>query len=292
MNRITRALGTAAGVALLIATGIGASSAVGQGGMPPPCAPGQQPSQQAPCMPSGTGGNGGNAGSMPACAPGQQPSPQAPCVPPGAGGNGGNGGQGGKPGAGQGLPADLPPCGTNGTGSVPTPQAPCIMDKSMPDCAPGQQPPPLNPDGTPQGPPCKPQGAVQLGQAPPQGTTDKLMTMDVDIEGTGANPDSLDVTLNKIVKGIPRAKAASLTEQLQDDSLTINTTSATRCWADKKADQNAEPDRVPCAQLSDAADNWPGSHQATIQARMKFDSTTFMPTFTATKILVKGKSLL
>jgi hypothetical protein len=160
----------------------------------------------------------------------------------------------------------------------------------MPDCAPGQQPPPIGPDGTIQGTPCKPSGAVQFNQAPPKEAMNKLMTLDVDVDGSGEAPDSFDVSLNKIVKGIGKAARADMQDKLQGESFTLGTTKATKCFADKKSDADALADPVSCATLSDAADNYAQTVQAIVQARMKFDTTTMMPTFTATKIVIKGKS--
>jgi len=247
MNRFVKVLGAAAGSAAIIATGIGVSSSVAQTNYPP-------------------------------CAAGQQPTPQAPCIPAGM-----------TPPSGGTMP-NMPKCGTNGTGPVPTPTAPCMMDPQMPDCAPGQQPPPIGPDGTIQGTPCKPSGAVQFNQAPPKEAMNKLMTLDVDVDGSGEAPDSFDVSLNKIVKGIGKAARADMQDKLQGESFTLGTTKATKCFADKKSDADALADPVSCATLSDAADNYAQTVQAIVQARMKFDTTTMMPTFTATKIVIKGKS--
>jgi len=47
---------------------------------------------------------------------------------------------------------------------------------------------------------------------------------------------------------------------------------------------------VSCNTLSDAVDNYANTVNATVQVRMKFDSASFTPTFTATKIVIKGKS--
>jgi len=271
MNRFVKILGAAAGSAAIIATGIGVSSSVAQTNYPP-CAAGQQPTPQAPCIPAGmTPPSGGGMPSMPSM--------------PGA--NGGNGGAGGAPNP---TLANMPKCGTNGTGPVPTPGAPCMIDPQMPDCAPGQQPPSIGPDGTIQGTPCKPSGAVQFNQAPPKEAMNKLMTLDVDVDGSGEAPNSFDVSLNKIVKGIGKAARADLQDKLEGESFTLGTTKATKCFADKKSDADALADPVSCATLSDAADNYAQTVQAIVQARMKFDTTTMMPTFTATKIVIKGKS--
>ena len=55
-------------------------------------------------------------------------------------------------------------------------------------------------------------------------------------------------------------------------------------------DPDALADPVSCTTLSDAVDNYANTVNATVQVRMKFDSASFTPTFTATKIVIKGKS--
>jgi hypothetical protein len=93
-----------------------------------------------PVLAQGTGGGGQGPGNLQPCAQGQQPTPQAPCLPQGGfpGGGGGGGGQpGGFPGGG--FPGgNLQPCAP---GQMPSPQSPCLP----PTCQPGQQPSPQSP---------------------------------------------------------------------------------------------------------------------------------------------------
>lgn len=279
MNRYAKTFAVgAAGLAGAIAVGVGSAGASMPPGMtmPPPCAPGQAP-QIGPggipsCLPSGMpGGNGGNGGAVP---PGM--------TMPGGTMPGGNGG------AGQMIPSNLPPCAP---GARPTPQAPCMMDMNMPECGP-EGPPKLNPDGSlPAGAqPCRPNGAVQFNQAPPKESMNKLMTLDVDVDGEGEKAGDFDVTLNRIVKGIGKAAREKLQDQLEGESFIIGTNGGTKCFADKKSDPDAEADKVSCKVLTDKLDDSAVTIKATIQARMKFDSASFTPNFTATKVVIKGKS--
>lgn len=202
------------------------------------------------------------------------------------GGNGGNGGAGTMP-PGMMMP-NLPACAP---GTFPSPQNPCKMDMNMPDCGP-EGPPKLNPDGSlPAGAvPCKPSGRVQFDMAPPKEAQNKLMTLDVDVDGQGEKAGDFDVTLNRIVKGIGKAARVQLQDQLEGESFIIGTNGATKCFADKKSDPDAEADKVSCKVLSDAVDDTATTVKATIQARMKFDQASFTPTFTATKVVIKGKN--
>ena len=274
MNRYSKIAIGAASIAGAIAVGVGSAGASMNF---PPCAPGQMPSPQSPCIPAGmtppsNGGNGGNGGSMPS-----MPMP---------GGNGGNGGAGTMP-PGMMMP-NLPACAP---GTFPSPQNPCKMDMNMPDCGP-EGPPKLNPDGSlPAGAvPCKPSGRVQFNMAPPKEAQNKLMTLDVDVDGQGEKAGDFDVTLNRIVKGIGKAARVQLQDQLEGESFIIGTNGATKCFADKKSDPDAEADKVSCKVLSDAVDDTATTVKATIQARMKFDQASFTPTFTATKVVIKGKN--
>lgn len=283
MNRYAKtfAIG-AAGLAGAIAIGVGSAGASGPPPgmtmppgmpMPPQCAPGQMPSSQAPCIP--TGGNGGNGGAMP---PGM---PMPGGGPAGAGGNGGAGGM------------MLPPLAACAPGQLPSPAAPCKFDGAgMPECGP-EGPPKLNPDGSlpPGAVPCKPKGlGPQLDMAPPTEAMKKLMTLDVEVDGSGETPGTFDVTLVAIRKGIGKAARATMQDQLEGESFIIGTNGATKCFADKKTDPDAEADKVSCKVLSDAVDDTATTVKATIQARMKFDQASFTPTFTATKVVIKGKN--
>jgi len=274
MNRpYTTLVVGAASVAGAIVIGVGSAGA----SMPvptPPCALGQTPTIQNPCMPAGMGGNGGNGGSG---------MPNMPNMPM-PGGNGGNGGAGGP----AMMMPNLPNCAP---GQKPSPTAPCKLNFNLPECGPAG-PPRLNPDGSlPEGAvPCRPNGAVQFDQAPPREALNKLMTLDVGVDGQGEKAGDFDVTLNRIVKGIGKAARENLQDKLEGESFIIGTNGSTKCFADKKSDPDAEADKVSCKVLSDAVDDTATTVKATIQARMKFDQASFTPTFTATKIVIKGKN--
>ena len=276
MNRYAKTFAVGAvGLAGAIAIGVGSAGASSFNY--PPCAAGQNPTPQVPCIPAGfTPPGGTGTGAVP---------PGTGGVPPGASIPGG----GTTPGAGgQGFPTNLPQCAP---GTRPSPGNPCLLDQTLPECGPAG-PPKLNPDGTlPDGAvACKPSGAVQFNQAPPKEATNKLMTLDVDVDGEGEKAGDFDVTLNKIVKGIGKAARAKLQDQLEGESFIIGTNGGTKCFADKKSDPDAEADKVSCKMLTDAVDDSAVTIKATIQARMKFDSASFTPTFTATKVVIKGKS--
>lgn len=273
MNRYAKtfAIG-AAGLAGAIAIGVGSAGASGPPPgmtMPPPCAPGQAP-QIGPggmpsCMPSGMpGGNGGNGGAMP-------PGMNMP------GGNGGAGGVGGN--AGMMLP-ELPACAP---GVLPSPAAPCKFDPAgLPECAEGVMP-------SPQAP-CKPKGmGPQFDMAPPAEAMKKLLTLDVEVDGSGEDPGTFDVTLVAIKKGIGKASRAQLQDQLEGESFIINAVKA-KCFADKKSDADAIPDKVSCKVLSDETDDSATTLRATVVTRMKFDQATRQPSFKATKFVIRGKS--
>ncbi len=277
MNRYAKtfAIG-AAGLAGAIAIGVGSAGAsmpMPPGmPMPPQCAPGQMPSSQAPCIP--TGGNGGNGGAMP---PGM---PMPGGGPAGAGGNGGAGGM------------MLPPLAACAPGQLPSPAAPCKFDGAgMPECGP-EGPPKLNPDGSlpPGAVPCKPKGlGPQLDMAPPTEAMKKLMTLDVEVDGSGETPGTFDVTLVAIKKGIGKAARATMQDQLEGESFIIDASKA-KCFADKKSDPDAEPDKVSCKVLSEETDDSASTLRATVVTRMKFDQATRQPSFTATKFVIRGKS--
>ena len=146
----------------------------------PPCAAGQQPTYENPCMPAGgIPQGGGQQGGMP-----QGGIPQ------------GGGQQGGMPQGGGMMRPDMPACAA---GVMPTRDAPCKINMDMKECGP-EGPPKLNADGSlPAGAvPCRPAGAVQFDQAPPTEATDKLMTLDVEVDGSGEKPGTFDVTLVRI----------------------------------------------------------------------------------------------
>ena len=153
----------------------------------------------------------------------------------------------------------------------------------MKPCAEGVNP-------TPEAP-CRPGGTnPQFDQRPPDEAMKKLLTLNVEIDGSGEDAGSFDATLTKIVKGIAASKRAQFSEQMEGESFVIGTKSSTKCFADKKSDPDALADPVSCTTLSDAVDNYANTVNATVQVRMKFDAASFTPTFTATKIVIKGKS--
>ncbi len=234
-------------------------------------------------------------GGMPSCMPGSIPGGNGGAMPPGmpmpgggpagagAGGNGGAGGAGGMM---------LPPLAACAPGQLPSPAAPCKFDGTgMSECGP-EGPPKLNPDGSlpPGAVPCKPKGlGPQLNTAPPTEATKKLMTLDVEVDGSGETPGTFDVTLVAIKKGIGKAARAAMQDQLEGESFIINATKA-KCFADKKSDPDAEADPVRCTVLSEETDDSATTLRATVVTRMKFDQATRQPSFTATKFIIRGKS--
>ena len=258
MNPTTKLVAASlAGLAGAVAIGVGTAGASMQ--MPPPCNPGQTP-QMGPggmpsCIPPGLGGNGGAGGPMP-------------------GGTGGNGGNGGL------LLPDLPACAP---GVLPSREAPCKFDpSSLPECAEGVMPSPTAP--------CKPQGLnPQFDMAPPPEATKKLLTLDVEVDGSGEEPGTFDVTLVAIKKGVAKAARAQMQEMLEGESFIIDARKA-KCFADKKSDPDAVADKVSCKVLSEQTDDVATTLKATVVTRMKFDAATRQPTFTATKFVIRGKS--
>jgi hypothetical protein len=114
MNRFLPALWATAALALAAVPAI-ASDAPGPGpgsGGPPPCEPGQYPSEQSPCSQppcaAGTQPTRENPCMPPPCQPGTQPSPENPCS------QGPNGGPGGPYQGGPGGPPNGQPGGPNG----------------------------------------------------------------------------------------------------------------------------------------------------------------------------------
>jgi hypothetical protein len=250
MNRIARIAGATLCSALLVSAGIGTSISLAQQGPQP----GPQPGPQ----------QGPQPGPQQGPQPGPQPGPQQ-----------------GQPGP-QGGPQNLPDCAE---GTFPSQANPCkpAGGVDLKPCAEGVNP-------TPEAP-CRPAGTnPQLDQKPPADAMKKLLTLDVDIDGSGEADGSFDATLNRIVKGMSASHRAQFTQQMQDESFVINTNSKTKCFADKKSDPDALADPVSCTVLSDAVDNYANTVKATTQVRMKFDAASFTPTFTATKIVIKGKS--
>jgi hypothetical protein len=119
MNRSIAFIAVLAALALSAAPSL-AGDGPGNGTMPPPCPPGQFPSQAAPCMPplcaEGVMPSQTNPCMPPPCAAGQNPQPNAPCVPQGGGfgpGPGGppNGNPGGPPNGNPGGPPNAGPGG-------------------------------------------------------------------------------------------------------------------------------------------------------------------------------------
>ena len=187
---------------------------------------------------------------------------------------------GGQQGGGQTMP-DLPDCAE---GTFPSRENPCKPSGGdIQPCADGVNP-------TPEAP-CRPSGTnPQFQQRPPADAMKKLLTLDVDIDGSGEAPGTFDATLNRLVKGLSASHRAGFTQQMEGESFVIGTKSSTKCFADKKSDPDAIADPVSCTTLSDAVDNFANTVQATVQVRMAFDEASFTPTFTATKIVIRGKS--
>jgi len=280
MNRFAKPFAVgAAGLAGAVAIGVGSAGAQP---MPPPCLPNQYPTQAQPCMPAGftpptppsgapqPGGTGGNGGAMP---------PGMPMPGGGPAGPGGNSGAGGMM---------LPPLAACAPGQIPTAAAPCKFDSTgMAECGPGG-PPKLGIDGSL--PPGKPKGlGPQLDMAPPKEATAKLMTLDVEVDGSGETPGTFDVTLVAIKKGIGKAARAQMQEALEGESFIIDATKA-KCFADKKSDPDAVADKVSCKVLSKETDDSASTLRATVVTRMKFDEATRQPSFKATKFVIRGKS--
>lgn len=244
-----------------------------------------------------TGGSGGGQqGGLPMCAPGQMPTPQAPCntggqqggMPQGGGQQGGGQMGGGQMGGGGINWANLAPCAA---GQMPTPQAPCKME--IPPCAEGQRPSPTAP--------CRPQGGMpgkegeEMGgfDAPPTGDIqkdmkNKFMVIDINVQGSGEDPGTFDVTFRKVSEGVGKQTKDYLNSQLEGESFVIEATKKTICFADTK-DADKVPDVVSCKELSDAADLAPGSIRAQFRGKVNFDPKTYSPKFTAQKIVfLKG----
>jgi hypothetical protein len=223
-------------------------------------------------------------------------NPQA-CKPPGGnngngGGNGGNGG--GKPNIDW---VNLKPCAA---GQMPSQDAPCKFD--MPDCAAGQvpseaspcMPQPCAPGAKPtRNAPCIPHGQDGGFDAPPTGDikkqlNNKFMVINIKVEGSGDANGSFDVIFKNVADGVNKQTKAYLNDQLEGDSFVINTTAATKCFADT-TDPDKIPDLVSCNELDDAADNAPGSIKAQFRGKVLFDEATYLPTFKAKKIIfLKG----
>ncbi len=262
MNRLARVTGITLCSALLLSAGIGTSLSLAQGGGQGGPPPGGQQGGPPP---------GGQQGGPP--PGGQQGGP-----PPG--GQQGGPPPGGQQGGGQTMP-DLPDCAA---GTFPSRENPCKpAGGDIQPCADGVSP-------TPEAP-CRPSGTnPQFQQRPPADAMKKLLTLDVDIDGSGEAPGSFDATLNRLVKGLSASHRAGFTQQMEGESFVIGTKGSTKCFADKKSDPDAIADPVSCTTLSDAVDNFANTVQATVQVRMAFDEASFTPTFTATKIVIRGKS--
>ena len=281
MTRHTRAVVLVAAVALafLAAVNVGAAKPTGPEArqtfqQPPtnirPCNPGETPQMQngmPTCMPQG-----GQQGGMPQ-----------------GGGQQGGGQQGGGQMGGGGINwANLAPCAA---GQMPTPQAPCKME--IPPCAEGQMPSPTAP--------CRPQGGMpgkegeEMGgfDAPPTGDIqkdmkNKFMVIDINVQGSGEDPGTFDVTFRKVSEGVGKQTKDYLNSQLEGESFVIEATKKTICFADTK-DADKVPDVVSCKELSDAADSAPGSIRAQFRGKVNFDPKTYSPKFTAQKIVfLKG----
>ena len=171
----------------LLAVAVSATVAFAQGSgqmppMPPSCAPGQQPTQSAPCMPSSGGGAPNQGGGQP------------------------NQG-GGQPNQGGGQ--DMPPCEK---GQFPTATKRCLI----PPCEAGQQPsntaPCMPADGLKDG--VGPGGGDQGGgeseagapmsQPPPTDMLKKTFVMNVEVEGSGDDPGTFAASDVAIIRGVAK----------------------------------------------------------------------------------------
>jgi len=176
---------------------------------------------------------------------------------------------------------ELPACAP---GVMPQPGAPCKFDMDLPRCAEDEMPSPEKP--------CKPEGmGPQFDERPPDSAMKKVLTLDVEIDGSGEDPGTFDVTLVAIKKGMPKRERLKMQDMMEGESFIIDAKKA-KCFADKKSDKDQVPDKVSCSTLSAETDESANTLKATVVTRMKFDEETRMPAFTATKFVVKGKSVI
>ena len=114
------------------------------------------------------------------------------------------------------------------------------------------------------------------------------MVINIKVEGSGDANGSFDVTFKSVADGVNKQTKAFLNDQLEGESFVINTTAATKCFADTE-DPDKIPDLVSCNELDDAANNAPGSIKAQFRGKVKFDASTYQPVFKAKKIVfLKG----
>ena len=236
------------------------------------------------------------------CAAGQQPTPQAPCLSSGmTGGRPQGGQQGGQQGGGQtggGMPnidwANLKACEA---GQMPTPTAPCKFDQGqMAECGPEGPPKLVNGQLPPGAVPCRPAGMEEGAgfDAMPTGSIskelkNKFMVININVQGSGEENGSFDVTFKSVEEGVKKETKTFLNEQLEGESFVIQADAKTKCFADT-ADADKIPDPVSCKELDDAANNAPGSIKAQFRGKVTFDAATFQPKFKADKIVfLKGK---
>ncbi len=181
-------------------------------------------------------------------------------------------------------------------GVLPSMTTPCLI----PDCEAGQKPSPTKPcrsnsGGGGGGGEGEGEGGGGDGgfDAPPTARIQKemkskYMVINIDVEGSGEKNGSFDVTFQKVVSGVSKTTIGFLNDQLEGDSFVIETSAKTVCFADT-LDKDKVPDKVSCKLLDEAADDFPGSIKSQFRGKVKFDSATYEPVFTASKIIfLKG----
>ncbi len=229
----------------------------------------------------------------PSACSSQQPGGGPPSGgPPSGGPPSGGPPSGGQPGGGQ-PGGEMKPCAP---GVLPTYTTPCLI----PDCEAGQKPSPTKPcrsnsGGGGGGGEGEGEGGGGDGgfDAPPTARIQKemkskYMVINIDVEGSGEKNGSFDVTFQKVVSGVSKTTIGFLNDQLEGDSFVIETSAKTVCFADTP-DKDKVPDKVSCRLLDEAADDFPGSIKSQFRGKVKFDSATYEPVFTASKIIfLKG----
>ncbi len=209
--------------------------------------------------------------------------------PPGGGPPGGGPPGGGPPGGGP-PGGEMKPCAP---GVLPSYTTPCLI----PDCEAGQKPSPSKPcrgsnsgggggkgddDGDDGGFDAPPTARIQKEMK------SKYMVINIDVEGSGEKNGSFDVTFQKVVSGVSKTTIGFLNDQLEGDSFVIETSAKTVCFADTP-DKDKVPDKVSCRKLDEAADDFPGSIKSQFRGKVNFNSASYEPVFTASKIIfLKG----
>ncbi len=203
--------------------------------------------------------------------------------PPSGGPPSGGPPSGGPPGG------EMQPCAP---GVLPSMTTPCLI----PACEAGQKPSPSKPcrgsnsgGGRDEG---DDEGDGGFDAPPTAGIQkemkSKYMVINIDVEGSGEKNGSFDVTFQKVVSGVSKTTIGFLNDQLEGDSFVIETSAKTVCFADT-ADKDKVPDKVSCRKLDEAADDFPGSIKSQFRGKVKFNSASYEPVFTASKIIfLKG----